>query len=382
MNRAMRIFGRSAVSDFLGDNIVYRNLVPVDPRIPGLPNLWEQINLPSSRVPRKTTLDYARVVASILEHIAEHGNQKRKIKRVIFIGDTHLNDGTAFQNICRAGGWGGMAFIAAEKEEAYRLDVEEGRPGIIVISNRWSALDEFGEICIQRDFRINDQTVVLLDLDKTILGARGRNDAVIDRARVEAANQTIRGFLGEKFDQSAYSTAYQRLNQPEFHPFTADNQDYLVYICMILQSELTSLEVLIEDVQEKRIGTFDQFLRFTESNRTKLPAQIRRVHDEVIGLVDEGDPTPFKDFRRQEFKQTVSRMGHLPENTPISQLLEEEITLTQEVRGAAITWQNQGALLFGLSDKPDEASIPSTELASQGYAPIHHVKTDVIGASP
>ena len=32
----------------------------------------------------------------------------------------------------------------------------------------------------------------------------------------------------------SFQTAYERLNQPEYHPFTTDNQDFLVYICLIL----------------------------------------------------------------------------------------------------------------------------------------------------
>ncbi len=109
----MKNYGRSTVSEFLGDNIIYRNLVPVDPHLPGLPDLWEEVGLSSSRVPRKTTTEYASVVALMLRYISEQHNPGSPIKRVVFIGDTHLNDGTAFQNICRAGGWVGMAFIAA-----------------------------------------------------------------------------------------------------------------------------------------------------------------------------------------------------------------------------------------------------------------------------
>ena len=66
--------------------------------------------------------------------------------------------------------------------------------------------------------------------------------------------------------------------------------------------------------------------------------------------------------------------------TPVEELLTGEITITHEVRQAALDWQEQGALLFGLSDKPDEASIPSAELSSQGFQAIHRVETDVLGA--
>ncbi len=376
----MEKYGRSAVSEFLGDNIIYRNLVPVDQDIPGLADLWEAAGLRSNRVPRKTTPEYAGVIASMLKHVSNQRNPKSPIKKVVFIGDTHLNDGTAFRNICRAGDWEGLAFIAAEKDEPAQFEVEEGQPGRIILANRWSALEEFAKYCTKMDFQIDDQTVVLLDLDKTTLGARGRNDKVIDQVRIEAANLTIRELLGDDFNEEFFSTAYQRLNQPEFHPFTGDNQDYLVYICMILGSALCDLETLVTDVEVGKMVSFEQFLNFSEVNKEKLPSNQRRVHDSVFSLVKEGDPTPFKDFRRQEFILTVSHMGQLPKDAPIEELLKREITITREVRQAALNWREQGAVLFGLSDKPDEASIPDAELASQGFKPIHRVETTVLGA--
>ena len=375
----MEKYGRSAVCEFLGDNIVYRNLVPVNRDIPGLQELWEQAGLDSSQVPRKTTTDYARIVACMLEHAARHRKPGAPIMNLVFIGDTHLNDGTAFDNICLAGEWPGMAFIAAEKDEPGRIHVEDKGAGRLLLANRWSALDEFEAYCVQHDFHIDEQTVVLLDLDKTTLGARGRNDKVIDQVRISAAKQTIRELLGEDFDEELFTAAYQRLNQPEFHPFTGDNQDYLVYICMILGSGLTSLDVLVGEVREGEMSSFNRFLNWSEVNKEQLPVNQRRVHDSVYSLVKNGDPTPFKDFRRQEFKQTVASMGNLPEDSHVEQLLLKEITITSEVRRAALSWRERGALLFGLSDKPDEASIPDVEMVSQGLKPIHQVETDVVG---
>jgi hypothetical protein len=375
----MNKYGRSAVSEFLGDNIIYRNLIPVDPGLPALPDIWEQVGLQSSRVPRKTTPEYARVIVHILQHISHHSRPRSAIKRVVFIGDTLLNDGTAFLNICQAGDWSGMAFIAAERDAPVQSEVEEKQSCRIFSTNRWSALAEFKDYCKLQKFPIEDQTTVLLDLDKTTLGARGRNDQVIDQVRIEAANQTIRELLGDDYDEQVFTTAYQRLNHSEFHPFTTDNQDYLVYICMILGSGLITLEELLDEMRGKKISSFAQFLRFSEDHKEELPLNLRRVHDDVFALVNQGDPTPFKEFRHQEFKLTVSHMGQLGADTPVEELLKREITITQEVRQAALNWREQGALLFGLSDKPDEASIPSAELASQDYQAIHCVETDIVG---
>jgi hypothetical protein len=376
----MKSYGRSTVSEFLGDNIVFRNLIPVDPHLPGLPDIWEAAGLASNRVPRKTTQEYAKVITYLLDHISRIHAPGSPIERVIFLGDTRLNDATAFQNICQAGGWNGLAFIAAENLEPPVVDIVPVPKGTIMYANRWSALEQIEKHCAKQDFQIDHQTVVLLDLDKTTLGARGRNDKVIDQVRVKAANQVVRELLGDDFDQQVFSTAYQSLNYPEFHSFTADNQDYLVYICMIISSGLTSLDSLMADIKNQRITCFDQFLLLNEENKERLPINLRKVHGEVFELVNLGDPTPFKGFRREEYKQTVAHMGQMVDGLPIEQLLQEEVTITQEVRRAALRWRDKGAILFGLSDKPDEASLPNPEMISQGYLPIHQVETCVVGA--
>jgi hypothetical protein len=72
-------------------------------------------------------------------------------------------------------------------------------------------------------------------------------------------------------------------------------------------------------------------------------------------------------------------MGCLDDQASVEDLLSSEIVITQEVREAALRWQAAGALLFGLSDKPDEASIPTGDLAAQGFLPIHRVETHTVG---
>jgi hypothetical protein len=375
----MKRYGRSTVSEFLEDLIVYRNLVPIDSRLPSLADSWEKIGLSSSSIPRKTTPEYARVIAYLLQQARQLVDPSLQIERVVFVGDTRLNDGTAFRNICRAGNWSGMAFIAAEQAEPYQFEIDEGHGGTIFHSNRWSALSDFIEFCEKQNFPIDEGTAILLDLDKTTLGARGRNDRVIDQVRIEAANQTVSGLLGDEFDPQNFETAYQRLNQPEFHPFTADNQDYLVYICLFLGGDLIDLEGLLVEVKSGKLTTFDQFLNYVEGNVDRLPPNLREVHQDVFTRVSQGDPTPFKEFRFKEYLATAAHMGNMDPTTPVEELLSRVITITQEVRQAALTWREQGALLFGLSDKPDEASIPSAELASRGYQAIHRIETDVVG---
>ena len=377
----MQTYGRAAVSDLIGDHVVYRNLVPQAPGLPGLGELRGPLDIPPGETPRKTSLDYARVMAHILGIARARQVPGGVIRRVVFIGDTRLNDATAFANICRAGEWPGRAFIGAEKPEPLRYEIESLEVGAVYNANRWSALGDFALYLEDQDFPVDEGTAVLLDLDKTTLGARGRNDRTIDQARVAAAFTTARQSLGDDFDDQVFETAYHRLNQVAFHSFTADNQDYLVYICLILSGGLYTLPDLVGEIRAGRISGFQPFIQAVEHQSAGLKPDLRAVHQQVYARVRLGDPTPFKAFRENEYRETVARLGHMPPGTPVEDLLANEIVLTQEVRAQALAWQRNGALLFGLSDKPDEASLPTPGLASQGSLPIHRITTSVVGDS-
>jgi hypothetical protein len=375
----MRIYDRTSVHQFLGDLVVYRNLVPLDQRLPPLAETGPQVGLPEGIIPRKSAPDYARVIVHLLKRARALDAPDVPIERLIYLGDTQLNDGTAFVNICHAGGWAGLAFIGAEGDEPACVDTVEQERGTLYLSNRWAALSDFDRLLCGRDFPVDQRTAVVVDLDKTALGARGRNDHVVDRARIEAVRRTVGDLLGEGFDPEGFQAVYNRLNQPEFHPFTTDNQDYLAYICLILSSGLYRLEQLVASLRAGRLTNFEQFIFQVDDCAGKLPADLRRIHSNIRDLVQQGDPTPFKAFRYKEYLATVERMGWLDDSAPVAELLDKEIIITQEVREVALAWRERGALLFGLSDKPDEASIPTDDLAAQGYRPIHRTEAHAVG---
>ncbi len=375
----MKNYGRTSIHEFLGDFIVYRNLTPLDSRLPSLAELRSQVKLPVGVTPRKSQPEYARVIVQLLRRARALDAPAVAIERLVYVGDTRLNDGAAFVNICRAGDWPGLAFIGADRDEPARVETIAEGDTVLYQANRWAAVSDFDHFCHEREFPVDERTAVVVDLDKTALGARGRNDHVIDRARIEAVRRTVSGLLGDNFDQESFQAAYDKLNQPEFHPFTTDNQDYLAYVCLVLGSGLHALEPLVAEVRDGRLATFGQFIAQVDGRAADLSADLRRIHDSVHTLVQQGDPTPFKAFRYNEFRATVERMGWLDDDAPVAELLEQEIVVTQEVREAALAWREQGALLFGLSDKPDEASIPTDDLAVQGYRPIHRVETHIVG---
>jgi hypothetical protein len=154
----------------------------------------------------------------------------------------------------------------------------------------------------------------------------------------------------------------------------------LAYICLILGSGLYALDWLVDEVQAGRMDSFRQFIAGVDGRAAQLPASLRAIHADIYARVQEGDPTPFKAFRYNEYLTTTARMGHLDDGEPVPDLLADEIAITQEVREMALIWKERGALLFGLSDKPDEASVPSEEQAAGGCLPIHRAETHAVGS--
>ncbi|MGC9467343.1 MAG: hypothetical protein ACP5HS_02010 [Anaerolineae bacterium] len=301
------------------------------------------------------------------------------IQRLVYVGDTWMNDGTAFRNLCTAGGWQGTAFIGSETRDPPEVQLANEGDQVLYLANRWSMLEDFDGYCRDHHFAIDAATAVIIDLDKTALGARGRNDHVINEARIKAVRQTVGSLLGDSFHPEQFEASYNMLNRTKFHPFTADNQDYVAYLCLILGSGLISLSTLVDEIQGEQLTSFIQFLERIEDQSSELPDQLRDLHKRIYERVQAGDPTPFKAFRYNEYRSTVGRMGRLELDARANALLAHEIVITQEVREMASRWQSAGALLFGLSDKPDEASVPTNSLAAQGFQPIHRTLTHAVG---
>jgi len=370
------VAGLTSLQKILGDFVIYRNLIPADIRLPSIDDLRQQVNLGSKVLPRKADPQYASVVAAMLRRARELDRPRVTIRRLIYIGDTRLNDGTAFRNLCAAGDWPGWAFIGRdEMDRAAHVEIE----GSLYIANRWSALRDFLSFVDSQGLALDEETAVVIDVDKTVIGARGRNDKVIDEARVEGVRCTVADLLGPRFDELAFRRAYDRLNQPGYHAFTADNQDYLAYICLMLGAGLFELDALVQQVQNGTMQRFEDFFIEVHDRRIELNSTgLTSIHDEVGRCVQAGDPTPFKAFRYNEYLTTVARFGDLPGES-VEEVLERRIVITEEVRGVARELRQRGALLFGVSDKPDEASVPNETQARAGMKPLHHLETLAVG---
>jgi len=372
-------YGLTSLYESIGDWVVYRNLTPADPRLPALHDLRPRLNLGDAVVPRKAEPAYGHVLAEVLRSARKLDLPRTAIQRLVYIGDTWMNDGNAFRNLCASGNWSGWAFMGRDElEQPPQIEVE----GSLFQANRWAALPGFLRFLGDKGFALDEQTAAVIDVDKTFIGARGRNDKVIDAARVEAVQRTVANLLGPSFDQEAFHRAYNELKQAAYHPFTADNQDYLAYVCLMLGAGLFQLDWLIAEVRSGRMQRFADFIASVESRRAELAhTGLASVHNDVWRCCQAGDPTPFKAFRYNEYLTTASRFGDLPEAT-VEQILTQRIVITQEVQETATVLKQSGVLVLGVSDKPDEASWPNEAQAQLGMKPLHRMTTLAVGQTP
>jgi len=371
------MFERKTIHDFLGDLVVYRNLEPCEARVPGLSKLRARLGLESGRIPRKAEPEYAAVVVQILCAAQALRLPGRPLERLLYLGDTAMNDRGAINNL-RAH-FPTLGFIGCDEAGApCRVQTDEG----VMTANRWEALMDFVRWVENQGFALDEGTAAVIDLDKTAFGARGRNDGTIDAARVEAVRQMAEEVLGGAFDEATFLPIYNELKRPAYHPFTADNQDYLTYICLMASASVYPFDQLLNDLAAGRLASFAQFVEICNRRIGQTEGHgLLPVHREVYGNFCRGDPTPFKSFRYREYQATVARMDALPDETELAELFKREIVLTPEVLDVARLFKERGMLLFGLTDKPDEASIPRPELAAQGYLPLHRITMKVVGNS-
>jgi hypothetical protein len=366
---------KAALCDLFEAAFVYRSLVPVDPRLRPIEVHRAELGLPATPLPRKADPAYARVLALILADARRIRGAATRAECLLYIGDTMRNDATAFRNLRHAMGCEGLAFIGDESESASNRRRETSERGTITRSNRWSDVAVFASEVEDRGFGRDERSVVVVDIDKTLLGARGRNDGVIDRARREAAFRAA-AEVAEELDRASFDREYGRINRPEFHTLTEDNQDAVVYLSLLLSGGWVKRSELGE---RPPVSGFSGLVEWVETRKSALPGPVRRLHGAIRDAVLAGNATPFVAFRRAEYRETVARMGAAPDESSDAEILQDEIVITQEVWEVVSAWKARGVQLLALSDKPDEACLPTTSDAAAGLRPIHQTRTHVIG---
>ena len=371
----MIVHGRASLHEVLGDFVAYRSLQAFDAR---LHPTSQHADGGLGFAPRKCDLAYGAAVVNLLTRARAIEPPHAPLRHLLYVGDSHVNDVAAFRSIAAAAGWPGIAFIGNETSLPTSLSIEEGDGEVAVISsNRWLAVADLDRLATNRGIPIDASTAVIVDIDKTVLGARGRNDAVIDSARRSALRHTLAALLGTR-DDVRIDEIYDDVNQVDMHPLTGDNQDAVAYVTLMVASEGLSIQTLQSGLEDGSINGFDAVLSLVNDRIDKLQLPLQSVHKRVLACRIAGDPTPFKAFRRREYIETIARMGNST-STSAHQVLSEEIVITQEVWTSMHRWKDQGALLFGLSDKPDEACHAAGDSTTASRQPIHRAVTHSVG---
>lgn len=370
---------RTTLAEFLGDWIAYRSLDPLDPRLPRYTEIAPRVGLPPGVIPRKCEPAYARVVAEHLRTAAEVLSRGGVVERILFVGDTQGNDATAFAQLCRESRWPGVALIGRDDlSKPGSWDVREDGDRTLLLAPRWRLLDDLDAFCAERRFPIDERTAVIIDIDKTAIGARGRNDGAIDRARIDAVQRTLDQLLGEAPDREACRRLYDRLNRPELHALTRDNQDVVAFLCLAIEGGLIP-QNLSTAAGARRFKDLAELLDEADGRAARLPPKALGEYRPFRAGLRSGASPEFTLFRENEYAATIRRMSLLPKSASRKQRMEEEILITAEVRTAALRWRERGALLIGLSDKPDAASLPTATMAAVGYRPLHRTEARVVG---
>ncbi len=364
------------LSELTGDFVVYRNLEPYDARVPGVSQAWKEMGLAGPQVVRKNDPAYSQAAKWILQRFHELHSPGTKLEELLLIGDTFANDGGAYLRLAEATGWQGAAFIG---EDALDQPVSNTWQGDIFIANRWQGLANWLEALQTSGLKLDKRTIVIVDIDKTAFGARGRNHRPIDTARLQAISQTVRQAIGENTDINAFTATYLELNQQQYHDLTGDNQDYLAYISILIGAGIVPMAGVREEHANGALNDFATFIDRVQPSRGAMLPRLANMHDAVLEAYKINDPTPFKDFRRNEYLMTVESMGQLPDDTPESRRQEEEICLTREVWDACHWLESHEVTITSFSDKPDEACAPAPDLAALSYHAIHHTPTHLLG---
>ena len=79
--------------------------------------------------------------------------------------------------------------------------------------------------------------------------------------------------LGDDFSRPVFEREYAELNRAKYHPVTEDNQDYLAYICLVINAGLIGLDEVDQEVATDSFDNFEQFMRWVDSRMMIRPAR-------------------------------------------------------------------------------------------------------------
>lgn len=345
----------ATISDLTGDAVIYRDLEPCDPRLPRLHQLQHALGMPAGPPPRKRDVACAQLLLALAE-AAQAGRGGPPLAALAVLGDTD-NDRLLAAHLRELGPLPCFGFIGEDRPVAAE---SMSWHGDTAYATRWHLAAPWAAE-VERRGGDWSRAAIFVDLDKTLLGPRGRSDGAIDDARAEGALAVSAELLGERLDVARFRRIYAELCHKEWHGFTLDNQDYVVAATLLLATGAADEEELRAEVAAGEAS----FAHFLDATRLGACPELAPLHAELRARVAAGDPTPFKAFRRAEFVATLARMA------------DGRLTICQDLFELCAQLAGRGALLLAASDKPAESAIPTPEQAAAGVQPLHRTPARV-----
>jgi hypothetical protein len=329
------ILRRGTLNDIFNDYIIFRELNPVKKSLPNFNDLKDRLGL--NTLPRKKDKEYALVLREILKSALDFSS-------VVYLGDTFLSDLTVIKNLKELG----VNIFGVITDET-ATETQSPYP-YVVFNTSWAMLKDF-----VLD-KISNSTILIVDIDKTAIGAHGRNHLPIDKARTDAIVSLAEIVFGHSLDlaeKENFLKLYSKIHTKDLLQFTQDNQDIVSIVSLIIYSGAVNFEEFIHIAKEK---TFEEFIE-----GVSVEGKLESLVSEVKYNIKQKSPTLFPTFRKIELEKTLARMDFLPDDTELSTLLEEEILITGEVYDIGKYALSKGAIVFGVSDKPEIASFSGDE---------------------
>jgi len=368
----MIYLGRASISDLLDDFVVFRSLRPMDARM-------ARSGACQRFAPRKGTETHARIIAEILRTAWHLTHGRGEPAQLFYLGDTMGSDIRTFRRLCQITGWSGQGLIVEQRDAPFEIRCDESSDGSnLFLSNNWQAASptRLAAEDILIPGKASTHTVAVVDIDKTLIGARGRNSAAIDRARIRAVRDVAASIVVDRANATLLEAYVRKLDHPAWHPLTADNQDAVAYIALLAASNAVPPDELSAWKGSDR-GGFMAFLDSVDA-RVRSDTTLAPLHEEVRGKVERGDPTVFPAFRRFEYRATCAAFASLSDSAPPEEMLDQEIVMTGEVWQTVREWRQQGVVVLGLSDKPDEACLPAEDDTEAGALPLHRIPLHIV----
>ena len=302
---------------------------------------------------------------------------------IVYLGDTALSDGNAFHNLRTLTGWPGWA-SSAPRRTRRQMSRHGDRKGVYV-ANRWSALADFASAgCWPQGAALDARTAVIVDIDKTALGARGRNDSSIDRARVAAIEATLAEALGAGFDRERVPRRpTPRSTRPSTTPSPRTTRTNVAYICLMIERrayrDSTSCWPRSTPAGWR---AFRDFIAQVDAQRDRLPSDASQaLHDDIYRRALARRPDAVQGVPPPR----VPRDGR-PHGAPARRRAAGPAAGGRDLhdaRGAGVRPRGcaaAAACCWPLSDKPDEATMPIPGAGRRrATCPLHRTPTHIVG---